>query len=150
MTIGWIAVHFWQEAGKTVLNLEILMRKAFIAVSTAAALAVTATAASAGDRGYDPRTPALLGTGAVVGTLVGVGLINGWGGSTAFAASAGGTAAASAVAGGVAGVGAVALIHAATTPCTGFDALFGSFRQGPSGCVDGKYVGVAPKKTAYR
>lgn len=122
------------------------MRKTFLAASTAAALAVTATAASAGDGSYDPRTPALLGTGAVVGTLVGVGLVNGWGGTTAFAASAG----ASAVAGGVAGVGTVALIHAATTPCTGFDALFGSFRQGPSGCVNGKYVGVPAQKVSRR
>ncbi|BAR97826.1 hypothetical protein BV133_233 [Blastochloris viridis] len=130
--------------------MEIAMRKAFIAVSAAAALAVTATAASAGDRGYDERTPALIGTGAVVGTLVGVGLYNGWGGTTAFASSAGGAAAASAVAGGVAAVGTVALIHAATTPCTGFDALFGSFRQGPSGCVDGHYVGFQPPRKSAR
>ena len=87
------------------------------------------------------RTPALLGTGVVAGTVVGLGLTQGWWGSSALATGLGSTAAA-ATAGGVAGVGTVALIHAATTPCTGFDAVFSPFRPGPSGCVDGHYVGA--------
>ncbi|KAA5603568.1 hypothetical protein [Blastochloris sulfoviridis] len=117
------------------------MRKAVIVLSAMVALAGAATSASAEQRYYDERTGALLGTGAVVGTVVGVGLFNGWWGSSATATALGSTAASSAVVGGVAGVGTVALIHAATTPCTGFDALLGPFRQGPSGCVDGHYVG---------
>jgi high-affinity Fe2+/Pb2+ permease len=74
--------------------------------------------------------------GVAVGTVAGIGLYEGWFGSSAFATSLGSSAASSAVAGGVIGVGAAALIHAAVTPCTGFHALAAG-----SGCVNGQYVG---------
>ena len=73
--------------------------------------------------------------GVATGTVVGVGLYQGWFGSSALA-TASSTAAGSAAIGGLAGIGTAALIHAAVTPCTGFYALAG----GP-GCVNGQYVG---------
>ncbi|NJL07448.1 MAG: hypothetical protein HC900_03695, partial [Methylacidiphilales bacterium] len=78
------------------------MRKAVIALSAAIALAGAATTASADQRYYDHRTGPLLASGAVVGTVVGVGLFNGWWGSSATATALGSTAASSAVVGGVA------------------------------------------------
>ncbi|MGE0339916.1 MAG: hypothetical protein AB7O79_08555, partial [Xanthobacteraceae bacterium] len=72
--------------------------------------------------------------GVAAGTVFGVGLHEGWWGTTfGFeGASVGGS-----IAGGmIVGVATVAMIHAATTPCTGFHALFGG-----SGCVNGQYVG---------
>jgi len=74
-------------------------------------------------------------TGVAVGTVVGVGLFEGWFGTASLAAASSSAAGAAAI-GGVAGVGTAALIHAAVTPCTGFHALFGG-----SGCANGQYVG---------
>lgn len=114
------------------------MRKSIIALTAAAAL--TATAASpvlANPRHYHHQhnhgwvAPA---AGVAAGTVFGVGLHEGWWGTTFGAryASVGGS-----IAGGmIVGVATVAMIHAATTPCTGFHALFGG-----SGCVNGQYVG---------
>jgi hypothetical protein len=120
------------------------MRQAVFAAL--AALAVSTTAAGAQPYGYDPYGPpgpGLVGTGVVTGTVVGLGLSEGWWGNSALATSLGATTGAAATAGGIAGVGTIALIHAATTPCTGFHAMFAPFRPGPSGCVDGRYVGAA-------
>lgn len=115
------------------------MRKILCGLSVAAALAVP-TMANADN--YD-RTTAALGTGAVVGTVVGVGTYNGWWGTGAFASSLPTTAAGAAVVGGVAGVGTVALIDAATQPCRGFQAMFGMNR---GQCVNGEYVGDVPRR----
>jgi hypothetical protein len=119
------------------------MRQALIAASAALAIGTTAAQAQP-PYPYGPgsQAPGLVATGVVTGTVVGLGLTEGWWGSSALATSLGSSTAAAATAGGVAGVGTIALLHAATTPCTGFDALLSPFRPGPSGCIDGRYVGA--------
>jgi hypothetical protein len=117
------------------------MRKIVMILSAVAALAVT-TPASAKTK-YAPAWPWV--AGAAVGTAVGVGLANSWY-SGAFAASLPASAAGAATAGFVAGVGTIVLIDAATQPCAGFRAMFSPFYAQPSGCVNGKYVGYAPRK----
>ena len=111
------------------------------AIATAALMAGTlATPASAQSvrETYEVQPYVAPATGVVVGTLAGVGLYNGWYGSSAAATSLGATAASSAVAGGVIGVGALALVDAAIQPCRGFHAMF-DLSHGQ--CVDGQYVG---------
>ncbi len=121
------------------------MRKTLIALSAAAALTATAAAPVAANphhrhhhHSHSWLTPAV---GVGVGTAVGFGLYEGWFGTSNSLTS--GTLANSAMGaatgGFIAGVGTVALIHAATTPCQGFSALFGA-----SGCVNGQYVGDGP------
>ncbi len=113
---------------------------AAIALTAAAALSSPALAQSTLDPGSDPSlnyAAPVIG-GAVIGTVAGVGLYNGWWGSSATATSLGATAASSAVAGGVIGVGSIALIDAATQPCRGFSAMF---NLRPNECVNGQYVG---------
>lgn len=118
------------------------MKKTFAVLSAAAcAAAILATPASAQPRDRYHTNYAAPVAGAVVGTAVGVGLYNGWYGSSAFASSLPSTAAGAATTGFVAGVGTVALIDAATQPCAGFRAIFSPFIPGPSGCVNGQYVG---------
>jgi hypothetical protein len=112
------------------------MRKILLALSLAAATAFS-TAASA--QYYDNRHAATVGAGAVTGTVVGLGLSEGWWGHTALPSTVAGAAAT----GFVAGVGTVALIHAATTPCQGFHALFSGFLTSPAGCQNGQWVGAA-------
>ena len=115
------------------------MRKAFIILSAISTIAL-ATPASAQEL-YQRGNPGAVAAGAVAGTAVGVGLYNGWFGSGALASSLPASAAGAAVAGGVAGIGTIAVIDAATQPCSGFRALFSPFAAGPSGCVNGEYVG---------
>lgn len=115
------------------------MRKALIALTAAAALTATASSpvlANQHHRHHQHNAWVAPAVGVGVGTAVGVGLYNGWYGSTAFSSIATTTAGAAAV-GFVAGVGTVALIHAVTTPCQGFQALF----MMKDGCVNGQYVG---------
>lgn len=121
------------------------MRKTIIALSAAAALTATAAspvlAESWHHRHHDTLVSAPV-AGAIAGTVFGVGIYNNWWGSNVVAfppASVGGAPASvgGAIAGGlVVGIGTTAMIHAATTKCTGFHALFGG-----SGCVNGQYVG---------
>lgn len=125
------------------------MRKTLIALSAAAALATAASPALANPRHHHHHYHhhnawVAPGVGAVTGTVVGVGLYHGWFGAstTAAAGSLATSTAGAATAGGIAGVGTVALLHAATTKCQGFHALFGG-----SGCVNGQYVG---DRMAYR
>jgi hypothetical protein len=121
------------------------MRKTLLALSALPliALATPASAQTAQDRTgyYYGGWPWV--AGAATGTVVGVGLTQGWFGSGAFAASLPASAAGAAAVGGVAGVGTVALIDAAVQPCAGFRALMSPFLYAPgqSGCVDGQYVG---------
>jgi hypothetical protein len=81
--------------------------------------------------------------GVAAGTVVGVGLYEGW-----FSADAAtipifpATAAGAATVGGVAGIGTIAMIDAATQPCRGFNALFGLNK---GACVNGEYVGYGPR-----
>ena len=121
------------------------MRKVITALSIAAVTAaMLATPAMArADCSNSPNAAqAEVAAGAVVGTVAGVGLYNGWWGSSATAAALGATAATSAAVGGVAGVGAIALIDAAIQPCRGFNALFGLNRDA---CWNGEYVGHRPR-----
>lgn len=118
-----------------------MMTMLSVAAIAAAALATPAMARM--DRYQDsPATADTIG-GAAVGTAAGVGLYNGWYGSSAAATSLGATAGASVAAGGVAGIGAVALLDAAVQPCRGFHAIFG-LNHGE--CADGEYVGYAPRR----
>ena len=83
--------------------------------------------------------------GAAVGTAAGVGLYNGWYGSSSalttgtLSTTVGGAVAA----GGIAGVGTVALIDGVFQPCRGFHALFGANKDA---CVNGEYVGFQPRR----
>lgn len=85
--------------------------------------------------------------GAAVGTAVGVGLYNGWLGSSALVAAAPTTAVGAVAVGGVAGIGTLALIDAVIQPCRGFHALFGMNRDQ---CVNGEWVGDAPHRRIVR
>ena len=120
------------------------MRKLFTALSiaaiTAAALATPALAQQ-DDRYPLTTTGVALGTGAVAGTVVGVGLYEGWFGTTAAGTVLPASAAASAAAGGVVGVGAVAVIDGWVQPCRGMQALLGVNREH---CVNGQYVERLP------
>jgi hypothetical protein len=125
------------------------MRKTLVALSLAAAAAL-ATPALAQPAAYhartsDPTVPAIAGV--ATGTVVGVGLYNGWWGATAAGVTLPTTAAASAAVGGVAGIGAVALIDAAIQPCRGFQALL---TINADKCVDGVYVGDQPRRVSRR
>lgn len=118
------------------------MRKIIPALAfAAAATAALATPAMAEVDGVNPNyAPAVAVTGAAVGTLVGVGLYNGWYGSGAFVTSAGATAGTAAAVGGVAGVGTVALLEGLTAKCHGFGVLW----TPRSECVNGQWIGDLP------
>jgi hypothetical protein len=84
--------------------------------------------------------------GVAVGTVAGVGLYEGWFGSSAAIAALPASAAGAAAVGGVAGVGTVVLIGAAIEPCGGFHALLG---MNAHECVNGVYVGDQPQRLSY-
>ena len=125
------------------------MRNIVPALAFAAAVAAVATPAMAEVDGVNPNyAPAAVATGAVVGTAVGVGLYNGWYGSSAFVTSAGATAGTAAAVGGVAGVGTVALLEGVTAKCHGFGVLWTPRDE----CVNGHWVGdmPAPRRRVIR
>ena len=137
------------------------MRKTFITLSAIAVTALIAMPASAQQRQrvvVHPGTvsPATTTAGVAGGTILGVGLTQGWWGTSGAAAALPASAAGAAVAGGVAGVGTIALIDAATQPCRGFRALFSPFVTSPgtSGCANGEFVGYRmserPSRSVYR
>lgn len=99
------------------------MRKALCVVSIAAIAAALATPSLAEPVYRDNAAPA---AGVVGGTVVGLGLSEGWwGSSAAIAGTALPTSAVGAAAvGGVAGIGGAALIDAAIQPCRGLHAMF--------------------------
>jgi hypothetical protein len=117
---------------------EHCMRKTFIILSAISAIAFAASA-SAQER--DRVHPAATATGVAAGTVFGLGLAEGWWGSSAAISALPSSAAGAAAVGGVAGIGTVAVIDAATQPCRGFRAMFSPFVPGPSGCANGEYVG---------
>jgi F0F1-type ATP synthase assembly protein I len=130
------------------------MRKTFCALTIAAATAMAAPAMAQGYQsqvypgaGYDrgTATAAELGAGVVAGTVVGLGISEGWW-TTAFGAALPTTAAGAAVLGGVAGIGTVATIDALVQPCAGFQALF-DLNHGR--CVNGQYVGYSAQPVGY-
>jgi hypothetical protein len=123
-----------------------MMRKYFKALSIAAlAAAALATPALAqqDDRYPVNVTTAEVATGAVAGTAVGVGLYNGWWGTSAAGVALPSSLAASAAVGGVVGVGAVAAIDGVVQPCRGVQALLG---VNHGACANGEYVGYAPAR----
>jgi hypothetical protein len=134
------------------------MRKTIFRKTIFAALAVgtmLATPAFAAPNRYY-NGPAYAGpegaevaTGVVGGTVVGLGLTEGWWGAAPAIGSAAlpTTAAGAAAVGGVAGIGAIAALDAVTEPCRGLQALFG---MNHGACVDGHYVGYGPHRTVYR
>jgi hypothetical protein len=124
---------------------EIFMMRKIIPALTLAAVAAAAliTPASAEVDGVNPNyAPAVVATGAAVGTLAGVGLYQGWYGSSAFVTSAGATAGTAAAVGGVAGVGTVVLLEGLTAKCHGFGVLW----TARSECVNGQWVGDGPRR----
>ncbi|HKY86187.1 MAG TPA: hypothetical protein VJL90_05460 [Pseudorhodoplanes sp.] len=137
------------------------MRKTFIILSAVAVTALAAMPASARERQrvvVHPGTvsPAATTAGVAGGTIFGVGLTQGWWGTTGAAAAFPISAAGAAAAGGVAGVGTIAMLDAATQPCRGFRALFSPFVTAPgaSGCANGELVGYRvserPSRSVYR
>ena len=118
------------------------MRKTIVTLSAAATALALAAPASAQDRyNRNPVPYAAPLAGAAVGTTVGLGLYNGWFGSSAAATVAPATALGAAATGFVAGAGTLAVVHAATTPCQGFHFLFGAFNNSANECVNGQWVG---------
>lgn len=117
------------------------MRKTILAVAAIAALSTPAFA--------EPNRAvgaAEVGTGAVVGTVAGVGVYNTWWGATAGGVLLPTTAAGAVATGGVAGIGTVALIDSVIQPCRGFHAVFGANKDS---CVNGQYVGDRPAPRRY-
>ncbi|MDB5602347.1 MAG: hypothetical protein JWN71_4391 [Xanthobacteraceae bacterium] len=115
------------------------MRKLILALSAFVAMAITTPVSAHTHLAKKHVAPV---AGVVVGTAVGVGIYNGWFGSTIGGAALPSTALGAAAGGFIAGVGTAALIHATITPCTGFQAVFSPFfPQNANGCVDGKWVG---------
>lgn len=141
------------------------MRKTFITLSAISAIVLAALPASAQTRRQQvvvtpapsAAHPAATATGVAGGTVFGLGLTQGWWGTTGAAAAFPASAAGAAAAGGVAGVGAIAMLDAATQPCRGFRAFFSPFVQaapGQSGCANGEFVGYRVSaregRTVYR
>jgi len=114
-------------------------RLTILVFAAAAALTLPALAAQ-DDRYPDYHGNAVpeLGAGAVAGTTFGVGLANGWWGSSATIAALPSTAAGATAVGGVVGVGTAALLDAVIAPCRGFHAIFDIH---PEECVNGVWVG---------
>ena len=113
------------------------MRKTFFGLLAAVVVAFTVTSpADAGHKRHHHLYKKPIVIGAVVGTVVGIGLYEGWLGNSAIATGLGSSTGGAIAGGFVAGVAAATLIHAATTPCVGFHALFGG-----KGCKGGKYIG---------
>jgi hypothetical protein len=111
------------------------MRKKLLILSAALTVALTAPAVAQEQTYVNPAGPAV--TGAVVGTVAGVGLYNGWWGHSATVAAFPTSAAGAAAAGGVIGIGTAVMLDAALEPCRGFAALFGANKDH---CVNGVYV----------
>ncbi|HZT25817.1 MAG TPA: hypothetical protein VFA57_08965 [Pseudolabrys sp.] len=99
------------------------MRKTLCAISIAALAAVLAAPATAAPRHPDYVAPTV---GVVGGTVVGLGLSEGWWGAAPAVAGAAlpTTAVGAAAVGGVAGIGGIAFVDAMIEPCQGFQAMF--------------------------
>ena len=114
-----------------------------LTIAAAAALAAPHHAAAQENRNYSAGAYVAPVTGAAVGTVVGVGLYNGWFGTSAAVTALPATAVGATAVGGVAGIGTIALIDAVVQPCRGFQALLGMNRDQ---CVNGEYVGYGPRR----
>ena len=118
------------------------MRKVLPLLAIAAAAALATPAMAYTDDRYPTENYVAPVAGAAVGTAVGVGLYNGWWGSSAAVAALPATAVGATAVGGVAGIGTLVLIDAAVQPCRGFHALLLMNRDQ---CVNGQWVGDAPR-----
>jgi len=148
------ARHFPCIRGSIKNRRSIAMRKIIPMLALAAAAAVATPALAAPRYSYRHHngavTAAEVGTGAVAGTVVGLGFSEGWWGPAVGGTIFPTTAAGAATVGGVAGIGTVALLDAAIQPCRGFQALLGMNKDA---CVNGEYVGyeqAPPPQRAYR
>jgi hypothetical protein len=124
------------------------MRKVLSILVVAAATAIAMPASTQAAPVY-PNTaaPAAVTAGAVTGTVVGLGVSEGWWGATVAGTALPTSVAGAAAVGGVAGIGTVALIDAFTQPCRGFAALFD---VNSGACVNGQYVGYQPRRVIRR
>lgn len=120
------------------------MRKTLCMISLAVAAALATSTAEAAPYVDAPNyaAPAEATVGVIGGTVIGLGISEGWWGSTAAGATLPTTAAGAAALGGVAGIGAVAVVDAAVQPCRGFHAMF-ALNHGA--CENGHYVGYGPR-----
>jgi hypothetical protein len=125
------------------------MRKvlSILAVAAATAVAVPASTQAASYVRANGGTGAETAAGVATGTAIGLGVSEGWWGTTAAGAALPVTVAGAAAVGGVAGVGTVALIDAFVQPCRGFAALFD---VNSGACVNGQYVGYGPRALVRR
>jgi hypothetical protein len=114
------------------------LTKGLIIAATTAALS---TPALAQDYRYPDYAAPL--AGAAVGTVVGVGLYEGWFGSAGTLGAFPATAAGAATVGGVAAVGTIAVIDMVSQPCAGLNAFFGLNK---AHCVNGQYVAAVPQR----
>jgi hypothetical protein len=96
---------------------------------------------------YNPGAPAEIGAGVVTGTVVGVGVSEGWFGATVAGTALPAGAVGAAATGGVVGVGTVAGIDSVIQPCRGFHAVFGMNR---AECAARQQVAMAPQTTHRR
>jgi hypothetical protein len=119
------------------------MRKMLCIISLAAATVFATSTVEAAPNFEAPNyaVPAEATVGVIGGTIFGLGISEGWWGSTAAGAALPTTAAGAAALGGLAGIGAVAVVDAAVQPCRGFHAMFGLNR---GACENGYYVGYGP------
>ena len=131
------------------------MRRFLSALTIAAAAAALATPALAApyysaaedNPNYSTGSYVAPVAGVAVGTVAGVGLYNGWFGTSAAVTALPATAVGAAAVGGVAGIGTFALVDAAIEPCRGFHALLGANK---GACVNGEFVGYATRQPIHR
>jgi len=126
------------------------MRKVLSILMVAAAAAIgtpAVTQAAPYDQPNTTAAPGAVGAGVATGTVIGLGVAEGWWGATAAGATLPATAAGAAAVGGVAGVGTIALVDAFVQPCRGFAALFD---VNSGACVNGQYVGYQPRAVIRR
>jgi hypothetical protein len=126
------------------------MRKALMIATAAAALVSAPAFAAPYNDGYNP---AEVGTGAVVGTVAGVGVSEGWFGATVAGTALPTTAVGAAATGGVVGVGTAAGIDAIIQPCRGVSALLG-LNKAECGqrqaAIDAQYTGGSHRRVIRR
>src|SRR3954469_12963065 len=123
------------------------MRKALMIATAAVALFSAPAFAAEPYYDYNPAAPADVTTGAVAGTVAGVGVSEGWFGATVAGTALPAGAVGAAAAGGVVGVGAAAGVDAVIQPCRGFHAVFGLNR---AECAQRQAALESPQTVTHR